>query len=184
MRVLRDNIVVHTGKIDTLKRFKDDVSEVKAGFECGMTLANFSDMKPGDIMEAFVTERVAPEVIQPKRGMPTIGVLTLEFSLPDAHSLKDKRHTVKSLKDRLRSRFNVAVAEIDLSGPLAAFADFRRHRFLRSCPRRASAAVRGARRGFLARRRAGGYDGGVDRITLAAFGGPDCLLDSLSVVGS
>ena len=45
--------------------------------------------------------------------MPTIGVLTLELSLPDAHSLKDKRHTVKSLKDRLRSKFNVAVAEID-----------------------------------------------------------------------
>ena len=38
MRVLRDNMVVHTGKIETLKRFKNDVSEVKAGFECGMTL--------------------------------------------------------------------------------------------------------------------------------------------------
>ena len=45
--------------------------------------------------------------------MPTVGVLTLELRLPDAHSLKDKRHTVKSLKDRLRSKFNVAVAEID-----------------------------------------------------------------------
>lgn len=45
--------------------------------------------------------------------MPTIGVLTLELILRDAHSLKDKRHVVKSLKDRLRSRFNVAVAEID-----------------------------------------------------------------------
>jgi uncharacterized protein YlxP (DUF503 family) len=44
--------------------------------------------------------------------MPSIGVLTLELSLPDAHSLKDKRQTVKSLKDRLRGRFNVAVAEI------------------------------------------------------------------------
>ena len=45
--------------------------------------------------------------------MPTVGVLTLELRLADAHSLKDKRHTVKSLKDRLRSKFNVAVAEID-----------------------------------------------------------------------
>ena len=44
--------------------------------------------------------------------MPAVGVLTLELLLPDAHSLKDKRHTVKGLKDRLRSRFNVAVAEI------------------------------------------------------------------------
>ena len=45
--------------------------------------------------------------------MPSIGVLTLEIRLSDAHSLKDKRHTVKSLKDRLRGKFNVAVAEID-----------------------------------------------------------------------
>ncbi len=45
--------------------------------------------------------------------MPSVGVLTLELHLDDAHSLKDKRHTVKSLKDRLRNKFNVAVAEID-----------------------------------------------------------------------
>jgi hypothetical protein len=45
--------------------------------------------------------------------VPAIGVLTLEIVLRDAHSLKDKRHVVKSLKDRLRSRFNIAVAEID-----------------------------------------------------------------------
>jgi uncharacterized protein YlxP (DUF503 family) len=45
--------------------------------------------------------------------MPSIGVLTLELHLPESHSLKDKRHTVKGLKDRLRSRHNVAVAEID-----------------------------------------------------------------------
>ena len=45
--------------------------------------------------------------------MPTVGVLTLELRLYDAHSLKDKRHTVKGLKDRLRNKFNVAVAEID-----------------------------------------------------------------------
>jgi uncharacterized protein len=45
--------------------------------------------------------------------MPTVGVLTLELQLSEAHSLKDKRHTVKGLKDRLRSKYNVAVAEID-----------------------------------------------------------------------
>ncbi|MGH9593716.1 MAG: DUF503 domain-containing protein [Bryobacteraceae bacterium] len=44
--------------------------------------------------------------------MPSIGVLTLELSLPDSHSLKDKRHTVRGLKDRLRGKFNVAIAEI------------------------------------------------------------------------
>lgn len=45
--------------------------------------------------------------------MPSVGVLILELSMEDSHSLKDKRHYVKSLKDRLRSKFNVAVAEID-----------------------------------------------------------------------
>jgi translation initiation factor IF-2 len=61
VRLLRDNVVVHTGKIGSLRRFKDDVSEVKSGMECGITLANYADVKQGDIIEAFNTERVAPE---------------------------------------------------------------------------------------------------------------------------
>jgi translation initiation factor IF-2 len=63
VRLLRDNVVIHTGKIDSIKRFKNDASEVKSGFECGITLANFSDVKPHDIIEAFVTERVAVEAL-------------------------------------------------------------------------------------------------------------------------
>jgi translation initiation factor IF-2 len=62
IRLLRDNVVVLTGKIESLKRFKNDASEVKAGFECGVSIANFNDIKPGDVIEAFVTERVAHEV--------------------------------------------------------------------------------------------------------------------------
>ena len=62
VRLLRDNVVVYTGKIGSLRRFKDDVSEVKSGQECGITLENYSDVKQGDIIEAFVTERVATEV--------------------------------------------------------------------------------------------------------------------------
>ncbi len=62
VRLLRDNVVVYTGKVSSLRRFKDDVSEVKIGMECGVTLHNFSDVKQGDIIEAFVTERVATEV--------------------------------------------------------------------------------------------------------------------------
>jgi translation initiation factor IF-2 len=62
VRLLRDNVVVYTGKISSLKRFKDDVSEVKFGMECGITLENYSDIKQGDVIEAFVTERVATEV--------------------------------------------------------------------------------------------------------------------------
>jgi len=62
IRLLRDNIVVHTGKVDSLKRFKNDASEVKTGFECGVSIVNYNDIKPGDVIEAFVTERVATEV--------------------------------------------------------------------------------------------------------------------------
>jgi len=62
VRLLRDNVVVHTGKIGSLRRFKDDVSEVKSGMECGITIENFPDVKQGDVIEAFVTERVATEV--------------------------------------------------------------------------------------------------------------------------
>ena len=53
VRVLRDNVVVHTGKMNALKRFKDDASEVKDGTECGISLENFNDLKPGDILESF-----------------------------------------------------------------------------------------------------------------------------------
>ena len=60
-RLLRDNVVVHEGKIGSLRRFKDDVSEVKSGFECGISIANFNDIKPGDVIEAYATERVATE---------------------------------------------------------------------------------------------------------------------------
>jgi translation initiation factor IF-2 len=63
VRVLRDNVVVFTGKIESLKRFKNDASEVKRDFECGITVRNFSDVKPGDVIEAFATEKVAAEAV-------------------------------------------------------------------------------------------------------------------------
>jgi translation initiation factor IF-2 len=59
-RLLRDGTVVYEGKIDTLRRFKDDVREVAQGFECGITLENYSDIKVGDIIEAFEMVQVAP----------------------------------------------------------------------------------------------------------------------------
>jgi translation initiation factor IF-2 len=58
VRLLRDNVVVHTGKVSSLKRFKDDASEVKAGLECGIGIAGYNDVKPGDVIEFFMTERV------------------------------------------------------------------------------------------------------------------------------
>jgi len=63
VRLLRDNVVVFKGKIASLRRFKDDTSEVRNGMECGIAIANYSDIKAGDTIEAFVTERIAAEVI-------------------------------------------------------------------------------------------------------------------------
>jgi len=60
VRLLRDNVVVYDGKISSLRRFKEDASEVRAGFECGIALERFQDVKPGDIIEAYVREEVAP----------------------------------------------------------------------------------------------------------------------------
>ncbi len=59
VRLIRDNVVVFTGKVGSLRRFKDDASEVKAGFECGIGIANFNDLKEGDVFEFFMVEKVA-----------------------------------------------------------------------------------------------------------------------------
>jgi translation initiation factor IF-2 len=59
VRVLRDNVVVHTGDIDSLKRFKEDVREVKAGFECGVSLKSFAELQEGDQLEVFEVTEVA-----------------------------------------------------------------------------------------------------------------------------
>jgi translation initiation factor IF-2 len=60
VRVVREGAVVYTGKIQSLKRFKDDATEVRTGFECGIGVSNFSDVKVGDTLECFMIERVAP----------------------------------------------------------------------------------------------------------------------------
>jgi translation initiation factor IF-2 len=59
VRLLRDNVVIWTGELDSLKRFKDDVREVKAGFECGLSLKNYNDIQEGDQLEVFEIEEVA-----------------------------------------------------------------------------------------------------------------------------
>ena len=60
VRLTRDNIVIYEGKIDSLKRFKDDAKEVATGFECGIGLENFNDVKENDVIEAFIQEQVEP----------------------------------------------------------------------------------------------------------------------------
>jgi len=64
VRLLRDNVVIYEGKIASLKRFKDDASEVKQSFECGIGLDRFNDIKVGDVIEAFMMERVAPRLME------------------------------------------------------------------------------------------------------------------------
>ncbi|MFI4940777.1 MAG: translation initiation factor IF-2, partial [Burkholderiales bacterium] len=59
VRLLRDNVIIWSGELDSLKRFKDDVKEVKAGFECGLSLKNFNDIKEGDQLEVFEVQEVA-----------------------------------------------------------------------------------------------------------------------------
>lgn len=61
MRLIRDGIVIYEGKIDSLKRFKDDAKEVAQGYECGITLDNYNDLKEGDVIEAFIMETVQPK---------------------------------------------------------------------------------------------------------------------------
>jgi translation initiation factor IF-2 len=59
VRLLRDNVVIHEGTLKTLKRFKDEVREVREGFECGMAFENYQDIQTGDVIECFEMEEVA-----------------------------------------------------------------------------------------------------------------------------
>jgi translation initiation factor IF-2 len=61
-RLLRDNIIVFEGGISGLKRFKDDVREVEKGFECGVTLENYTDIKAGDVIEVITQESTASKL--------------------------------------------------------------------------------------------------------------------------
>ena len=62
VRLIRDGVVVYTGKLSSLKRFKEDVNEVKKGFECGMSIENFNDIKVGDIIEGYDNVEVKREL--------------------------------------------------------------------------------------------------------------------------
>lgn len=62
VRLLRDNVVVFEGKMGSLRRFKDDVKEVASGYECGISIENYNDIKVGDIIESFEMEKVATKL--------------------------------------------------------------------------------------------------------------------------
>jgi translation initiation factor IF-2 len=59
LRLLRNNMVVFTGELESLKRFKDDAREVKEGFECGLNIKNYNDIQEGDVLEFFEIREVA-----------------------------------------------------------------------------------------------------------------------------
>jgi translation initiation factor IF-2 len=63
VRLVRDGVEVFKGRVGSLRRFKDDASEVRNGMECGISIANYGDVKVADVIEAFVTEKVAAEAI-------------------------------------------------------------------------------------------------------------------------
>jgi translation initiation factor IF-2 len=58
VRLLRDGVIIYEGKLASLRRFKDDVSEVSAGYECGIGLDKFQDMKPGDVIEVYTVREI------------------------------------------------------------------------------------------------------------------------------
>jgi translation initiation factor IF-2 len=70
VRVLRDNVVIYTGRISSLRRFKDDANEVRQGFECGVGVSNFADVKVGDILECFKMEKTVALEMPPPSERP------------------------------------------------------------------------------------------------------------------
>src|SRR5246127_4802425 len=62
VRLLRDNVVIHEGTLKTLRRFKEEVREVREGFECGMAFENYDNIEVGDVIEAFDVEEVARSI--------------------------------------------------------------------------------------------------------------------------
>ena len=62
LRLIRNDVVIHTGKLSALKRFKDDVKEVQSGYECGISFENCTDIKTGDVIEAYTIEESPAEL--------------------------------------------------------------------------------------------------------------------------
>ena len=119
LRLVRDSVVIYTGKVGSLRRFKDDASEVAQGYECGLSIEGYSDLREGDIIEAFEIETIAAtarrseSVVTDESRPMTVAIARVTLVLAAARSLKDKRSVVKRLKDLVRQKFNVSIAEVD-----------------------------------------------------------------------
>jgi len=66
LRLVRDSVVIYTGKVGSLRRFKDDASEVAQGYECGLSIEGYADLRQGDVIEAFEMETIAATLDAPK----------------------------------------------------------------------------------------------------------------------
>ena len=73
IRLVRDSVIIYTGKLGSLRRFKDDVSEVEKGYECGLSIEGYQDLKQGDIVEAFEIETIAATLDAPLVDAPQHG---------------------------------------------------------------------------------------------------------------
>jgi translation initiation factor IF-2 len=71
VRVLRDGTIIYTSKLNSLKRFKDDANEVRAGYECGLGIANFNDVKVGDVLECFNVQKISAAEAAGQGGGPS-----------------------------------------------------------------------------------------------------------------
>ena len=121
LRLVREGTVVYEGKNSSLRRFKDDVKEVQSGYECGIGIENYNDIKMGDVIEFFYLEEIKPELDLAhlfcenfsQAIKMVVGIGTITFRLHDCHSLKGKRRIVKKIVAQLRNHFNASVAEVD-----------------------------------------------------------------------
>ena len=107
-RLVRDGAIVYTGRIGSLRRFKDDVREVAEGFECGIGLENFQDIHEGDVIETYEVREVARTLGYGRGGGSGAGMFValcrFDLRVPGCTSLKEKRHVVKTLTASLRGR--------------------------------------------------------------------------------
>ena len=120
VRLLRDNVVVHTGKIESLQALQERRERSEGRLRVRHHARELQRHQAGRRDRSVRHGARGARSSRRNELMPSIGVLTFELRLDDAHSLKDKRHFVKSLKDRLRAQVQRGGGRDRLSGPVAA----------------------------------------------------------------
>ena len=113
-RLVRDGTVVYDGEIDSLRRFNDDVREVPTGFECGIVLENFADVKEGDAIEVYETRQVERTLSLVGGALPTSSFCSVHLYFPEAGSLKAQASRAEPREGApAASACGASVAEVD-----------------------------------------------------------------------